>query len=87
MPRFLKEFFDRNGLGISSLMLGLVLFWTIGLIILPQLSMLDFSFRPNLPPPEIGGPKDVYTMENYRYLVFGPEGGSQSYNAVDLKVF
>ena len=39
--------------------------------------MLDFSFRPNLPPPEIGGPKDVYTLENYKYLIYGPEGGSQ----------
>lgn len=87
MPRFLREFFNRNGYGLGSLMLGLVLFWTIGLIILPQLSMLDFSFRPNLPPPEIGGPKDVYTLENYKYLVFGPEGGGQDYNAVDLRVF
>mgnify|MGYP000126439820 CR=1 FL=1 len=78
MPRFLKDFFTRNGVGIGSLMLGLVLFWTIGLIILPQLSMLDFSFRPNLPPPEVGGPKDVYTLENYKYLVFGPEGGGQA---------
>ena len=49
--------------------------------------MLDFSFRPNLPPPEIGGPKDVYTLENYKYLIYGPEGGSQDYNAVDLRVF
>ena len=49
--------------------------------------MLDFSFRPNLPPPEIGGPKDVYTLENYKYLIYGPEGGSQAYNAVDLRVF
>ena len=43
MPRFLKEFLDRNGLGVGLVMLGLVLFWTIGLIILPQLSMLDLS--------------------------------------------
>ena len=38
MPGFLKEFFNRNGVGMGSIMLGLVLFWTIGLIILPQLS-------------------------------------------------
>ena len=87
MPDFLKEFLNRNGIGMGLAILGLVLFWTIGLIILPQLSMLDFSFRPNLPPPEVGGPKDVYTLENYKYLVFGPEGGSQDYNTVDLRVF
>ena len=87
MPRFLKEFFNRNGLGVGLVMLGLVLFWTIGLIILPQLSMLDFSFRHNLPPPAYGGPSDTYTLENYQYLIFGPEGGSQSFNRVDLRVF
>ncbi|WP_138935684.1 ABC transporter permease [Roseovarius arcticus] len=87
MPRFLTEFFKRNGILMGGLMLGLVLFWTIGLIILPQLSMLDFSFRPNLPPPEMGGPRDVYTLENYRHLVFGPEGASAAYNYVDLGVF
>jgi spermidine/putrescine transport system permease protein len=87
MPRFLKDFLNRNGIGPGLVMLGLVLFWTIGLIVLPQLSMLDFSFRPNLPPPEMGGPKDVYTLENYKYLVYGPEGGSQAYNTVDLMVF
>lgn len=87
MPRFLRSFFNRNGVGMGLIMLGLVLFWTVGLIILPQISMLDFSFRPNLPPPEYGGPRDVYTLENYRYLIFGPEGGSQAYNAVDLRVF
>ena len=41
----------------------------------------------HLPPPEIGGPKDVYTLENYhQYLIYGPEGGSQEpYNTVDLE--
>ena len=31
MPRFLKEFFNRNGVLVGSVMLGLVLFWTIAL--------------------------------------------------------
>lgn len=87
MPSFLKQFLNRNGIGPGLIMLGLVLFWVVGLIILPQLSMLDFSFRPNLPPPEMGGPKDVYTLDNYRHLVFGPEGSSAAYNYVDLSVF
>ncbi len=87
MSRSLKEFYNRNGVTMGSILLGLVLFWTVGLIILPQLSMLDFSFRPNLPPPEIGGPKDVYTLENYKHLVFGAEGAGQTYNSVDLSVF
>ena len=44
------------------------------MIILPQIYMVDFSFRHNLLPNEIGGPKDVYTLEHYRYLIFGRAG-------------
>ncbi|MBE2276738.1 MAG: ABC transporter permease [Rhodobacteraceae bacterium] len=87
MPRFCHDFLQRLGTVPGLIMLGLVLFWTIGLIVLPQLSMLDFSFRANLPPSEVGGPNDVHTLENYKYLLYGPEGGSQRYNSVDLKVF
>lgn len=57
MPSFLKDFFNRNGTGMGLTILCLVLFWTIGLIILPQLSMLDFSFRPNLPPRKSAAPR------------------------------
>jgi spermidine/putrescine transport system permease protein len=49
--------------------------------------MLDFSFRHNLPPPEMGGPKDVYTLEHYKYFVLGAQGSEASYNNVDLGVF
>jgi len=86
-PRFMASYFRNNGKLMGGIMLGLVLFWIIVLIILPQLSMLDFSFRNNLPPSEQGGPKDFYTLDNYRHLVFGAEGASSSYNVVDLKVF
>ena len=68
-------------------LLTLVLFWTVMLIILPQLYMFDLSFHPNLPPPEMGGPKDHYTLENYKYLVFGAPGNEDGYNKVDLLVF
>jgi len=86
-PRLFSEYFRTNGRLMGSVMLGLVAFWIIVLILLPQLSMLDYSFRYNLPPAEQGGPKDVYTLANYRHLIYGAGGGEGTYNTVDLMVF
>ncbi len=83
----MRDYFRRNGQVMGWTLLGLVGFWIVVLIILPQLSMLDFSFRHNLPPVDVGGPKDVWTLDNYRYLVLGPEGSGEAYNRVDLMVF
>lgn len=82
-----SEFFRNNGIVMGSLLIGLVGFWLIFLIVLPQLSMLDYSFRFNLPPAEVGGPKDVYTLSNYQFLIYGSDETHQTYNSVDLKVF
>ena len=82
-----SEFFKNNGLLMGSLLIGLVGFWVVILVILPQLSMLDYSFRYNLPPAELGGPKDVYTLHNYKHLLYGAEGSEGTYNTVDLMVF
>jgi len=82
-----SDFFRNNGALMGSILIGLVGFWLIFLIILPQLSMLDYSFRFNLPPAEVGGPKDVYTLSNYQHLIYGSDTSGQTYNAVDLKVF
>lgn len=85
--QILRNFFEKNGIALGTFLLVAVLFWVILLIILPQLSMLDFSFRHHLPPPEMGGPKDTYTIEHYKYLVLGAPGADTSYNVVDLGVF
>ncbi len=82
-----SEYFRNNGALMGSVMFALVAFWLIFLVILPQLSMLDFSFRYNLPPAEQGGPKDVYTLSNYRFLIYGSDATQQSFNTVDLMVF
>ncbi len=50
MNGFMKEYFRRNGSFMGWTLLVLVLFWVVLLIILPQISMLDFSFRNHLPP-------------------------------------
>ena len=87
MNGFMKNYFRRNGQLMGWGMLIAVGFWVVVLIILPQISMVDFSFRNHLPPPEMGGPKDVYTLKNYQYLIFGAENNPESYNRVDLMVF
>ncbi|MBW2429810.1 MAG: ABC transporter permease [Deltaproteobacteria bacterium] len=46
--------------------------WLIVMILVPQLIMLDFSFRPLLPLRKIGGAEDVYTLKNYIVLFSTP---------------
>jgi spermidine/putrescine transport system permease protein len=81
------NFVQRNGIFISTYLVVAVVTWTLVMIILPQLYMVDFSFRFNLLPNEIGGPKDVYTLEHYRYLIFGRAGDEEMMNWLHLKVF
>jgi spermidine/putrescine transport system permease protein len=83
MPGFIQ----RNGLVISTYLIVAVVFWVVVMIVLPQAYMLDFSFRDNLPPAKIGGPEDVYTLSNYRYLVFGSPGSADAFNYLHLEVF
>jgi len=86
-PIIFSEFFRNNGVLMGSALMGLVGFWLIFLVLLPQLSMLDFSFRYNLPVAEQGGPKDVYTLKNYMYLLYGSDSSHSTFNTVDLLVF
>jgi spermidine/putrescine transport system permease protein len=83
----LSEYFKKNGAAMGWALLILVFFWIVMLIILPQLYMFNLSFHPHLPPPEMGGPKDHLTLENYKYLAFGAEGNPDGYNKTDLMVF
>ena len=80
-------FFQRNGTIISTYLILAVVFWMIIMIILPQAYMLNFSFRHDLLPNELGGPKDVYTLSNYEYLLFGRPGDTELFNYLHLEVF
>lgn len=64
----MKALVQRYGVGLSTFMIVACLVWIFGMVILPNLLMIDVSFRPNLIPSEIGGPKDVYTIANYLTL-------------------
>jgi len=64
IPNLSKNF----GIAGSLIITGSIAFWLFGMIILPQLIMIDFSFRPFLPLNKIGGPDDIYTLKNYIVL-------------------
>ena len=87
VQNFFSAFLRRNGAVISIYLLVAVVFWIAVLIILPQLYMLDFSFRYNLPPAQIGTPEDVHTLRNYKYLLFGSGAGQSTFNWLHLEVF
>ena len=84
---YFRQFFLRNGTGLGTFLLVAVGFWVFVMIVLPQLFMLDFSFRFNLPPAKVGGPEDVYTLSNYKYMIYGSAKEAGTYNVVDLSVF
>ncbi|MFQ5784501.1 MAG: ABC transporter permease [Alphaproteobacteria bacterium] len=87
MVEYFRNFVSKNGAFMSLYLLGGVALWVVVMIILPQLFMLDFSFRFNLPPGKIGGPEDIYTVSNYTFLVWGSPGNPDPFNVVDLSVF
>ena len=60
-----------GGVGVAFVCLT-VGSWLFFMILLPQLIMLDYSFRPLLPLRKIGGPEDVYTLKNYIVLFTTP---------------
>ncbi len=87
MTTYWKKFWLKNGTGISIYLIVSTIIWILMMILLPQFFMVDFSFRHNLPPAEIGGPNDVYTLEHYKFLVFGSEQSGAGYNEIDVGVF
>jgi spermidine/putrescine transport system permease protein len=64
----MAELFRRLGPMAASLVLATVALWVLFLVVLPQLFMVDMSFRPRLPPAQLGGPDDVWTIGNYATL-------------------
>jgi spermidine/putrescine transport system permease protein len=80
-------FFQRNGAPVAIFLLLAVGFWALFLIVFPQLYMIDYSFHPKLPQSKRGGPEDLYTLENYRYFLFGSTRDTSHWNVTHLKAF
>ena len=87
MVAYWQEFFRKNGTALGLFLLVSVGFWIFMMILLPQLFMMDFSFRTNVPPPQWGTDAHHYTLEHYKYMLYGSSQSTESYNVVDLSVF
>ncbi|HEX9906217.1 MAG TPA: ABC transporter permease [Propylenella sp.] len=64
----MQDLVRRLGLPLTALVVATVGLWLIVMVVLPQLLMIDYSLRPNLPPSRIGGPDDVRSLANYGVL-------------------
>ena len=74
----MHDLLRRYGRGLTSAFVLLTAFWLLILLILPNLTLFESSFRPYLPVVDVGGPKDVYSFGNYMQI-FG--------NTVDATIF
>ena len=61
----MKELTRRYGAPLAGGFIVLTAFWLLVLVILPYLYLFENSFRPYLPVVDVGGPKDVYSLNNY----------------------
>jgi spermidine/putrescine transport system permease protein len=81
------NFFQRNGTPIAIFLIAATAFWALILIIFPQLYMVDYSFHPKLPQIKRGGAEDIYTLQNYRYFLFGSTQNADHWNVTHLNAF
>ncbi|WP_425450128.1 ABC transporter permease [Virgifigura deserti] len=72
MPAAVAEFVRRYGVVMSASIVLTCAVWVLVIVVLPQILMVDYSFRPSLPPSRQGGPEDVYTLKNYVTLFSNP---------------
>jgi len=68
----MQEMLRRYGLGLTFIMCLLVAFWLLAMVVVPNIILLEFSFRPYLPMVDVGGPKDVYSFDNYLTFFSSP---------------
>jgi spermidine/putrescine transport system permease protein len=61
----MNDLLRRYGAGLSSFVVVLTVFWLLFLVILPYFDLFESSFRPYLPAADVGGPLDVYSLNNY----------------------
>ncbi|MBP6736285.1 MAG: hypothetical protein KA139_02520, partial [Rhodobacteraceae bacterium] len=61
----MSDMFRRYGAGLTLLIGLLVAFWLVMLVIVPNITLFEQSFRPYLPVAEVGGPRDTYSFANY----------------------
>ena len=67
----MQDMIRRYGPGLTLIICLLVAFWLVMLVIVPNITLLEQSFRPYLPVAEIGGPRDTYSFDNYMKVLDG----------------
>lgn len=72
----MQDLLRRYGPGLTGLICLLVAFWLVMLVILPNITLFEQSFRPYLPVVDVGGPKDTYSFKNYLKVLDGETGTS-----------
>ncbi len=68
----MQDLLRRYGSTLTGVFVLLTAFWLLALVILPNVSLFEQSFRPYLPVTEIGGPRDTYSLDNYRKFLANP---------------
>jgi spermidine/putrescine transport system permease protein len=61
----MHDLLRRYGTSLTGAFVVLTTFWLMMLIILPNITLFEASFRPYLPVVDVGGPKDTYSLANY----------------------
>ncbi|MFI0842556.1 ABC transporter permease [Mesorhizobium sp. IMUNJ 23232] len=61
----MNDLLRRYGVALTVIFAAVTAFWLLALVILPDLYLFENSFRPYLPMADMGGPKDVYSLNNY----------------------
>lgn len=67
----MENLLRRYGPGLTAIICLLVAFWLVMLVILPNITLFEQSFRPYLPVVDIGGPRDTYGLGNYLKVLDG----------------
>lgn len=68
----MQDLIRRYGTTLTAAFIFLTAFWILALVIFPNITLFEASFRPYLPVVEIGGPKDVYSADNYGKFLANP---------------
>src|ERR1044072_5810297 len=71
-----RGFFERNGTVLGIVFIALVAFWTLFLVVLPYLYMVQERFHPKFAPADRGGPKDIFTLEQSLSFLVQPTDGT-----------
>lgn len=67
----MQDMLRRYGWGLTGTICLIVAFWLLMLVIVPNLTLFEQSFRPYLPVADVGGPRDTYSLDNYAKILNG----------------